>query len=121
MASLYHSKFGQETAVIRIGSCFEKPRDRRMMATWLSPDDFISLIECVFRVPMLGCPVIWGVSDNDAGWWNTETARLIGWRAKDNSELFRAEIEAAAPRPAADAPQSIYQGGMFTNEPIHKG
>jgi uronate dehydrogenase len=61
------------------------------------------------------------VSDNDAGWWNTETARLIGWRAKDNSELFRAEIEAAAPRPAADAPQSIYQGGMFTNEPIHKG
>lgn len=42
MASMYHSKFGQETALVRIGSCLEKPRDRRMMSTWLSPDDFVS-------------------------------------------------------------------------------
>ena len=119
MASMYHSKFGQETALVRIGSCLDKPRDRRMMSTWLSPDDFVSLIECVFRAPMLGCPVIWGVSDNNAGWWNTETAKLVGWRPKDNSEIFRAEIE-ATPRPPADAPQSVYQGGVFTAEPIHK-
>ena len=117
---MYHSKFGQETALIRIGSCFEKPRDRRMLATWLSPDDFISLVECVFRVPMLGCPVIWGVSDNDEGWWDRSSAKLIGWRARDNSEAYRAEIEAAAPCPPPDAPQSVYQGGMFTEEPIHK-
>jgi uronate dehydrogenase len=120
MASLYHSKFGQETALIRIGSCFEKPRDRRMMATWMSPDDFISLIECVFRVPMLGCPVIWGVSDNDVGWWDTSSAKQIGWRPKDNSEVYRAEIEAASDCPDADAPQSMYHGGLFTAEPIHK-
>ncbi|QPM92329.1 NAD-dependent epimerase/dehydratase family protein [Pseudooceanicola algae] len=120
MASLYHSKFGQETAIVRIGSCFEKPADRRMLCTWMSPDDFIHLIECTFRVPMLGCPIIWGVSDNDEGWWDTRTARLIGWRARDNSEIFRAEIEAAAPCPPADAPESLYHGGKFTAEPIHK-
>lgn len=120
MASLYHSKFGQETALIRIGSCFEKPADRRMMATWLSPDDFIRLVECVFRAPMLGCPVIWGVSNNDEGWWDTSTARLIGWRPQDNSESYREEIEAARPCPPADAPESRYQGGKFTAEPIHK-
>ncbi|MBT9384392.1 NAD(P)-dependent oxidoreductase [Pseudooceanicola sp. CBS1P-1] len=121
LARLYHDKFGQESALIRIGSCFEKPRDRRMLATWMSPDDFVRLVECVFRVPMLGCPVIWGVSDNDEGWWNTETARLIGWRPQDNAEDFRAEIEAAAPRPAPDAPESRFQGGKFCAEPIHQG
>lgn len=120
MASLYHSKFGQETALIRIGSCFEKPRDRRMMATWMSHDDFVSLVECVFRVPRLGCPVIWGVSDNDTCWWRNDNARLIGWRPKDNSEVFRAEIEAASECPNAEAPEALWQGGKFTTEPIHR-
>lgn len=121
MASMYHSKFGQETALIRIGSCFEKPRDRRMLATWLAPDDFVSLVECVFRVPMLGCPVIWGVSDNEEGWWDTSTAKLIGWRPKLSSEPYRAEIEAAAPRPAVDDPSAVYHGGAFTANGILKG
>lgn len=119
MASLYHSKFGQETALIRIGSCFEKPADRRMLATWLSPDDFVRLVECVFRVPRLGCAVIWGVSDNDVGWWDTATAKLIGWRPQDSSERFRADVE-SQPMPAADAPEATYQGGKFTAEPIHR-
>lgn len=120
LSSLYHDKFGQETAVVRIGSCFPEPRDHRMLATWLSPDDFISLIECVFRTPRIGRPIIWGVSDNDARWWDNSAARFLGWRPKDNSEVFRAKLDAAMAPPDKDAPDAVYQGGKFIAETIHQ-
>ena len=60
LASLYHSKFGQETALVRIGTCAERPKDWRQLSTWLSHDDFVSLIEAVFRAPRLGCPGVLG-------------------------------------------------------------
>ena len=119
VAHLYHDKFGQETAILRIGSCFPEPRDHRMLSTWMSPDDFARLIDCVFRVPRLGCPVIWGVSDNDARWWDNSANAFLGWRPKDNSEAYRAKIDSAMERPAASAPDAVYQGGKFTAEPIH--
>ena len=119
VAHLYHDKFGQETAIVRIGSCFPEPRDHRMLSTWMSPDGFARLIDCVFRVPRLGCPVIWGVSDNDARWWDNSANAFLGWRPKDNSEAYRAKIDSAMERPAASAPDAVYQGGKFTAEPIH--
>lgn len=118
MASLYHNKFGIETAIVRIGSCFPEPIDHRMLATWLSFDDFVSLAECIFRAPRLGCPIIYGVSDNDLCWWDNSAARYLGWRPKDNSSRFRDKIERTVPKPAADAVQSVYQGGKFVADPI---
>ena len=41
LASMYHDKFGIETASVRIGSCFPEPVDHRMLSTWMSHDDFI--------------------------------------------------------------------------------
>lgn len=113
IASMYHDKFGVETACVRIGSCFPEPRTQRMMATWLSHDDFVRLIERVFAVPVLGCPIIYGASDNDMSWWDNSKTDYLGWRPRDNSEAFRARVD-AEPRPAPDAPDSIFQGGMFT-------
>ena len=120
VASLYFEKFGQETAIVRIGSCFPEPKNHRMLSTWLSPDDFVSLIECVFRAPRVGCPIVYGVSDNDSCWWDNGAARYIGWRPKDNSERFREKIDAAMPRPDGHSPDAVYQGGAFTAEPIHE-
>lgn len=118
MASLYHDKFGQETAIVRIGSCLEAPKDHRMLATWLAPEDFVSLIERVFTAPRLGCPVIWGVSDNDRCWWDNSASRYLGWRPQDNAERFAAEMDARMPRPARQASVAVYQGGKFTDDPI---
>lgn len=118
MAHLYHDKFGQETAIVRIGSCTPAPTDWRMLSTWLSENDFVALIEAVFRAPHLGCPVIWGASDNDAGWWEN-TAGHLGWRPKDNSAAHAAHVHRTVPRPEADASVARYQGGVFTDEPIH--
>lgn len=119
IASLYHDKFGQETAIVRIGSCFPEPRDHRMLATWMSTDDFVALIARVFAAPTLGCPIIWGVSDNDRSWWDNSSARFLGWRPKDNAERFAEAIDARMPRPAKDAVDAVYQGGKFVAEPIH--
>ncbi|PRY85590.1 NAD-dependent epimerase/dehydratase family protein [Donghicola tyrosinivorans] len=119
VAHMYHQKFGQETAILRIGSLFDKPVDRRMMATWFSFDDFVSLMERVFAVPRLGCPTIWGASANTCGWWDNSHIGWLGWTPKDDSEVFRAEIEQQPKRPA-DAPDVIYQGGMFTANPVFR-
>jgi uronate dehydrogenase len=118
MAQLYHSKFGIETAIVRIGSCYAEPRDERMLSTWLSPDDFVSLIESVFRAPVLGCPVIYGVSDNDAGWWDNSGVDHLGWKPKDNAERFREKMKKSGSKPRQDDPTMVYQGGKFTADPI---
>jgi len=118
MAAMYHAKFGQETAIVRIGSCLEKPIDHRMLATWLSHGDFAELIRAVFAAPELGCPVIWGASANDDGWWDNAAVGFLGWTPKDNSAAFRAELEATVNRPSADDPRSVWQGGAFTQTSI---
>lgn len=121
VALMYFHKFGQESALVRIGSCLAEPRDHRMLATWMAPDDFVALIERVFFAPRLGCPVIYGISDNDARWWDNRTAAYLGWRPQDNSARFAAGIDAAQDRPGPDDPRSLWQGGVFTAEPIRKG
>ncbi len=120
MASMYHDKFGIETASIRIGSCRPEPVDHRMLATWMSPDDFVSLVECIFRVPILGCPIIYGASDNDVSWWDNSDIAYLGWRPKDNAEVFRAGLDASLGHPDKDDPRSVYQGGTFAADGIHE-
>ncbi|WEZ82700.1 NAD(P)-dependent oxidoreductase [Rhizobium sp. 32-5/1] len=118
LARMYFEKFGQETALVRIGSCMERPSNHRMLSTWMSYGDFEAMIDCIFRAPMLGCPLIWGISDNDSRWWDNSHAAYLGWKPRDNAEKFRAELEATVGRPPASSPLSLYQGGMFTKDPI---
>lgn len=120
MAMMYHDKFGIETARVRIGSCTEKPMNRRMLSTWMSYDDFAAMIDCVFRIPRLGCPVIYGASANERSWWDNRKAQYIGWVPKDTSEVFREEVEAAEPQLDPNDPAALYQGGVFTAEGIHE-
>lgn len=120
MASLYHDKFGIETALVRIGSCFPEPRDHRMLSTWLSIDDLVSLVEYVFRVPRLGCPVIYGASKNSMAWWDNSHAGYLGWTPQSNAEDYRQQIERSAQMPQPDDPAAVYQGGKFTTDPIYE-
>lgn len=121
LASMYHDKFGIETACVRIGSCFPEPNNHRMLATWMSYDDFVRLIERVFTVPVLGCPVIYGVSNNDAAWWDNSAVSYLGWKPRDNAEEYRRRLDAEKSPPKPDAPDAIYQGGKFTADGIHEG
>jgi len=118
LARMYYDKFGQETAIIRIGSCLPEPFTHRMLATWMSPRDMVRLIGYIFKAPKLGCPIIYGVSDNDASWWDNGEVSYLGWRPQDNSESFREKLDATLPQPKADAPDVLWQGGVFTEQGI---
>lgn len=88
-----------------------------MLATWLAPEDFVSLAECVFAAPRLGCPVIYGASNNDASFWDNSAVAHLGWRLKRNSAEFAEKINRAPPL-AKDDPLMIFQGGRFTSGPV---
>ena len=118
LASLYHDKFGIETAIVRIGSCFPEPVDHRMLATWLHAEDFVSLIRCMFDVPRLGCPVIYGMSDNDTVWWDNRHVAYLGWQPKHTSRIFKDKLDKKMPLPDKAAAVAYYQGGVFTDHPI---
>ncbi|QTK81105.1 NAD(P)-dependent oxidoreductase [Agrobacterium tumefaciens] len=120
LARMYFEKFGQETALVRIGSCTPQPENIRMLSTWFSQDDFVSLIEAVFRAPVLGCPVIWGASANDADWWDNSHLGFLGWKPKDNAENFRHHIMETTPKPDPTDSLVRFQGGVFVDNPILK-
>lgn len=113
LARYYYDKFGIETVVIRIGSCFESPRDRRMLASWMSYRDFIELVGRALSVPRVGYLVVYGISDNDELFWDNRAARVLGYRPQDNAESFRAEIEAKTPVPDPFDPATRFVGGGF--------
>ncbi|MBB3230419.1 NAD-dependent epimerase/dehydratase family protein [Halomonas stenophila] len=113
LASLYHDKFGVETLSVRIGSCFPKPADTRMLATWLSVEDFVALLERAFVAPKLDHTVVYGASANAESWWDNSPAAFLGWVPRDSSEPWRAEVEAEAGPIDPDDPAVVYQGGKF--------
>lgn len=113
IAQLYYDKFGIQSAIVRIGSCLPKPRDRRMLSTWLSGDDFMRMISRVFSVPQLGCPIIYGASENSAGWWDNSKTADLGWQPQDSADVFRNEF---AGQPPKDEIAEKYQGGSFASD-----
>lgn len=113
LAQFYFDRYGLETVSVRIGSSFPEPKDRRMLATWLSYDDLERLVVSGLTAPVVGHTVIYGLSDNTVRWWDNTPAAHIGYRPQDSSEVFRAAIEARqAPLDMRD-PVTLYQGGGF--------
>lgn len=115
LASLYFDKFGIETLSVRIGSCFPKPADARMLATWLHIEDLMDLFERAFHAPKLGNTVIYGASDNAEQWWDNQLVSFLGWKPRHSSEQWREEIESRGNLVDPTSPEVIYQGGKFAS------
>ncbi|PXW97612.1 uronate dehydrogenase [Sphaerotilus hippei] len=113
LAQLYWDRHGLETVSVRIGSSFAAPRDRRMLATWMSYDDTERLVAAALGAPVVGHSIIYGMSDNATTWWDNTPARHIGYRPQDSSEVFRAEVEARQQHVDRGDPATLHQGGMF--------
>lgn len=114
MAQLYWDRHGIQTVSLRIGSVTPAPENRRMLATWLSIDDLERLVLAALRAPVVGHTVVFGMSDNQAVWWDNRLAKHIGYRPQDSSEPWRAEVEARENTwlDASD-PVVAHQGGRF--------
>jgi uronate dehydrogenase len=113
---LYQDRWGIETVALRIGSSFPEPKDRRMLATWMSYDDLERLVVASLTAPVVGFSVVYGMSDNRGAFWDNTGARHIGYRPQDSSEPFRAAIEARQPSLDIHDPAVIYQGGAFVKQ-----
>lgn len=113
LSRMYFDRHGIETVCLRIGSATPAPLNRRMLATWLSPDDLERLVVAALTAPRVGHTVVFGTSDNTTNWWDNRRAAHLGFRPQDSAEPWRAAIEAADPRPDPQDPALIWQGGIF--------
>jgi uronate dehydrogenase len=117
LGSLYHSRFGMDVIVIRIGSCFESPLvlGRRGLTTWLSPGDAARLFEACLSCPSPGYRLIWGVSDNTRRIYSIAEAEALGYKSLDNAEAYAAQM---AGEPAPTGAAADYVGGAFCTAPL---
>ena len=113
LSRFYFDRYGIETACVRIGSSFPEPKDRRMLASWLSYDDLHRLITACLTTPMLGHTIIFGMSRNSVTWWDNAQARHVGYAPKDSSDVFRDAVFARTPTPDVGDPAAQFQGGGF--------
>jgi len=116
LSRFYFDRYGIETACVRIGSSFPEPKDRRMLATWLSYDDLHRLITACLTTPVLGHSIIFGMSDNMVTWWDNSRARHIGYVPRDSSDIFRDAVYARTPEPDPTDPAVQCQGGAFVRQ-----
>ncbi|WP_409495073.1 NAD-dependent epimerase/dehydratase family protein [Amycolatopsis sp. cmx-11-12] len=117
LGSLYHSRFGMDVIVIRIGSCFEDPLvlGPRGLTTWLSPDDGARLFEACLSYPSPGYRLIWGVSDNTRRIYSLAEAEELGYKSLDNAETYADQL---ADKPAPTGAAAEYVGGPFCTAPL---
>ena len=116
LAQLYWDKHGIETVSLRIGSSYAEPKDRRMLATWMSFDDTERLIVAALTAPVVGHSVIYGMSDNATVFWDNRSAKHIGYRPLDSSDKYRAAAEARQPKIDQTQAAALYQGGAFVTQ-----
>jgi uronate dehydrogenase len=113
LSRFYFDRYGIETVCLRIGSSFPAPKDRRMLATFLSYDDLERLVVASLTAPVVGHTVVYGVSDNPRTWWDNTPARHLGFRPQDSSAPFCAAVEARQPAADPRDPAVRFQGGGF--------
>ena len=115
LGRLYWDKFGIETAALRIFSSFPEPADRRMLWSWLSFADCIRLVTAALTAPRVGFTLSFGLSDNAVNPVDNRRAGHLGYVAQDNTEAFRAGVEAKFPPPDPKAPAVRRLGGWFVD------
>lgn len=107
MASLYAYKFGIQAMAIRMGACRPEPLDERMLSTWISPGDFIRLLDTGISADFQ-FEVVYGVSANAERWWDNSNARRLGYVPCDKSDRFAANLRG---RRSTNAIENAFQGG----------
>jgi uronate dehydrogenase len=123
LGQLYADRFGLEVVSLRIGNCLEKPRNRRDLATWLSPGDAARLVDASLSGAVSGHVIAYGISANTRSWWDLSTARALGYQPQDDAEVFADQLppdgSGRRPRTGVEPPPAPERvGGSFTSIPL---
>jgi uronate dehydrogenase len=114
--SLYADRYGIDAVSCRIGSFLPQPETVRNLATWLSHDDCVRMVDAALTTTAPGFAVLYGVSANTRGWWDLEPGRRLGYEPQDDAEEFAATI---APR-REDEAEASYVGGPFVLDEFYR-
>lgn len=117
LSRLYWDKFGIETLCLRIFSSFPEPQDHRHLWSWLSFDDCVQYVTRGLTAPRVGHTIAFGISDNRLKVVDDSLAGHIGYQPQDDTERFRAKVEADVPWPDPDAPEVKRYGGVYVTFP----
>lgn len=108
MAFLYAWKFGVRGFGMRIGSFLPEPDSHRALATWVSPRDMAALVVVGLTADYV-CEIVYGVSDNAAGFWDNAAASRMGYRPRDSADAYAGRV----PPPTDDPIAERFQGGAY--------
>jgi len=118
LSRFYFDRYGIETACLRIGSAYERPKDERMLHTWLSFADLTELIRCGLFTPDIGHSIVYGASGCRDPWWDNKHAAHLGFRATDSSERFQNDFPADVVSDGGGRAQYFQGGGFVTAGPF---
>jgi uronate dehydrogenase len=107
MASMHAYKYAMSAMCIRMGSCRPEPADERMLSTWISPDDFIRLVE-VSLTADYSFEIVYGVSRNARSWWDNANAYRLGYRPLDRAEVYAERLRGQR---SPNLIENVFQGG----------
>ncbi len=115
LGRMYWEKEGIESVHLRIYSATSKPGNARALGSWLSFDDLRQLVMRSIDTPVVGFTVVYGVSNNDRSPVDNSAAAFLGYRPKDNAEVYAEEV--FAKEPAADLSDlgQTCHGGPFAS------
>ncbi len=112
LGRMYWDKRGMESVHLRILSCAQV-NNARALGSWLSYDDLIQLVTRAIDTPSVGFSIIYGVSNNDRAPVDNAKASFLGYRPKDNAEVFAREVLAAEGPVDTTDPGQMCHGGPF--------
>jgi len=91
LGRLYFEKCGIESVHLRIYSC-ASVNSSRGLGAWLSYDDLIQLVTKSISSTVTGFAIAYGVSNNDRSPIDNASSRFLGYRPKDNAEVYAPDI-----------------------------
>ncbi len=113
LGRLYADKHGLACVCLRIGSFQPKPKDVRMLSTWISHRDTVHLVRRALEAEGVHFEIVYGVSANARNWWDNPGGTRIGYAPQDNAEDHAAEIlSQMAPEDEPEIERSFH-GGAF--------
>jgi len=116
VGALYAYKHGMSVTCLRIGNFGDAPIDQRRLAIWLKPEDLMQLIRIGLEHPDIKFETFYGVSDNDASWWDNSNARRFGYKPQGKAEDYRAQAMAAQAKLPPDPIGDSFQGGTYCSD-----
>ena len=114
LGRMYWEKRGLESVCLRIASCAQVT-STRALGTWLSTDDLVQLVTRAVDTPVTGFAIVYGVSDNDRSPIDDTAGAFLGYRPKDNAEVFAEKLLAEAEPADPSDPAQYCHGGPFAS------